>query len=104
MNTFVRRLRYLLKSSRREAELREEIEAHRAHRQDALERPMMGLRGNENRKIYDLHYEGFLKQGWAYLKPGNFVHHCTDGPECPIAFAFSKAEARQLFSRFLPRW
>jgi len=38
MNTFVRRLRYLLKSSRREAELREEIEAHRAHWQDALER------------------------------------------------------------------
>jgi len=38
MNTFFRRLRYLLQSSRREAELREEIEAHRAHRQDALER------------------------------------------------------------------
>ena len=38
MNTFFRRLRYLLQSSRHEAELREEIEAHRAHRQDALER------------------------------------------------------------------
>jgi putative ABC transport system permease protein len=38
MNRFFRRLRYLLQSSRREAELREEIEAHRAHRQDALER------------------------------------------------------------------
>lgn len=38
MNTFFRRLRYLLQSSRREAELREEIEAHRALRQGAFER------------------------------------------------------------------
>ena len=38
MNTFFRRLRYLLQASRREAELREEMEAHRAHRQDSLER------------------------------------------------------------------
>jgi putative ABC transport system permease protein len=38
MSTFFRRLLYLLQSSRREAELREEIETHRAHRQDALER------------------------------------------------------------------
>jgi putative ABC transport system permease protein len=38
MYTFFRRLRYFLPSSRREAELREEIEAHRAHRQDALQR------------------------------------------------------------------
>jgi predicted permease len=38
MSTLLRRLRYLLQASRREAELREEIEAHRAHRQDALER------------------------------------------------------------------
>ena len=72
----------------------------RSDRQTAQERPMVGLRGNENRRIYDLHYENFLKRGWAYLKPRNFVHHCTDGPECPIAFAFSKTEARALFSRF----
>jgi putative ABC transport system permease protein len=44
MNRFFRRLRYFLQSSRREAELREEIEAHRAHRQDALERDGLSSR------------------------------------------------------------
>ena len=38
MNTLFRRLLYLLRSSRHDADLREEIEAHRALRQDALER------------------------------------------------------------------
>ncbi|PYM12144.1 MAG: hypothetical protein DME18_12140, partial [Verrucomicrobia bacterium] len=42
----------------------------------------------------------FLKEGWSYLKAENFVHHCTDGPECPVAFAFSKTDAQRLFSRF----
>jgi putative ABC transport system permease protein len=38
MNTLFRRLLYLLRSSRHDADLRDEIEAHRALRQDALER------------------------------------------------------------------
>jgi predicted permease len=38
MSAFLRRLMYFLDRSRREADLREEIESHRAHRQDALER------------------------------------------------------------------
>ena len=38
MSTLFRRLLYLLFRSRRDADLREEIEAHRALRQDALER------------------------------------------------------------------
>jgi putative ABC transport system permease protein len=38
MRTILRRLRYLFGRSRHDAELREEIEAHRALRQDALER------------------------------------------------------------------
>ena len=59
-----------------------------------------GLRGNTDRQIWEIHYHNFLKEGWSYLKPENFVHHCTDGPECPVAFAFSKADARRLFSRF----
>ena len=62
--------------------------------------PLVGLRGNQDRRVWDLHYRNFLQQGWAYLRPSRFVHHCTDGPECPIAFAFSKAGARQLFARF----
>ena len=44
MNRFFRRLRYLLQASRREAELREEIEAHRAYRQESLERDGLASR------------------------------------------------------------
>ena len=38
MTTIFRRLRYFLTRSRHDADLREEIDAHRALRQDALER------------------------------------------------------------------
>jgi putative ABC transport system permease protein len=38
MSAVLRRLRYFLRRSRHDADLRDEIEAHRAHRQDALER------------------------------------------------------------------
>ena len=38
MKAFLRYLLYLVRRSNHDAELREEIEAHRAHRQDALER------------------------------------------------------------------
>ena len=38
MRVLLRRLMYVLARSRHDAELRDEIEAHRAHRQDALER------------------------------------------------------------------
>ena len=69
-------------------------------RQRLVNRPIVGVRGNQNREIYNLHYENFLKSGFAYLTSKNFIHHCTDGPECPIAFAFSKTEARHLFARF----
>ena len=34
------------------------------------------------------------------LRARNFVHHCTDGPECPAAYAFSRKEAGQLFAKF----
>jgi putative ABC transport system permease protein len=38
MSALLRRLMYFLRRSRHDADLRDEIEAHRAHRQDALER------------------------------------------------------------------
>ncbi len=44
--------------------------------------------------------ENFLREGWPYLRARNFVHHCTDGPECPAAYAFSRKEAGQLFAKF----
>jgi ubiquinone/menaquinone biosynthesis C-methylase UbiE len=61
---------------------------------------LTGLRGNQDRRVWQVHYHNFLKEGWAYLRAENFVHHCTDGPECPVARAFSKTEVRELFRRF----
>src|SRR5258708_28281359 len=61
---------------------------------------IVGVRGNQRPEVWDIHYRNFLKSGWSYLKADNFVHHCTDGPECPIAFAFNKNEALQLFAKF----
>jgi len=72
----------------------------RVDRESVLSRSPAGLRGNTDCKIWEIHYHNFLKEGWSYLKADNFVHHCTDGPECPVAFAFSKADARRLLSRF----
>jgi len=69
-------------------------------KQKLTEREMRGLRGNDNVAVWEIHYENFLRQGWDYLKAENFAHHCTDGPECPYAFAYSKAEARKLFAGF----
>ena len=42
MSALLRRLMYFLRRSRHDADLRDEIEAHRAHRQDALERDGLG--------------------------------------------------------------
>ncbi|MST95301.1 MAG: class I SAM-dependent methyltransferase, partial [Pedosphaera sp.] len=61
---------------------------------------ILGVRGNTDRQVWEIHYGNFLKAGWSYLQARNFVHHCTDGPECPVAFAFNQAEARRLFARF----
>jgi ubiquinone/menaquinone biosynthesis C-methylase UbiE len=61
---------------------------------------LTGLRGNQDRRVWQVHYHNFLKEGWQYLRADNFVHHCTDGPECPVARAFSKREAAELFRKF----
>jgi ubiquinone/menaquinone biosynthesis C-methylase UbiE len=61
---------------------------------------IVGIRGNQRPEVWDIHYQNFLKRGWSYLKPRHFVHHCTDGPECPVAFAFSKKESTALFAKF----
>jgi ubiquinone/menaquinone biosynthesis C-methylase UbiE len=69
-------------------------------RQKLKAREMRGLRGNATATVWEIHYENFLRQGWSYLKAETFAHHCTDGPECPYAFAYSKAEAHKLFAAF----
>jgi len=61
---------------------------------------LTGMRGNSNSNTWLIHYENFLSQGWSYLRAENFVHHCTDGPECPYAFCYTKSDARKLFASF----
>ena len=61
---------------------------------------LRGLRGNSSPQVWDIHYANFLRDGWAYLKAQNFVHHATDGPECPCAFVYTRSEAARLFMYF----
>jgi hypothetical protein len=61
---------------------------------------LAGLRGNQSEAVWAIHYRNFLDDGWAYLEPRNFVHHCTDGPECPYAFTYTAREAGRLFAQF----
>lgn len=72
----------------------------RSDRLSAGKTELKGVRGNSNANIWSIHYESFLRQGWSYLRAANFVHHCTDGPECPFAFCYTKSDARRLFARF----
>ncbi len=69
-------------------------------REKASTGTLRGVRGNQDSQVWDIHYQNFLAEGWSYLRARNFVHHCTDGPECPIAFAFTKVEAQRLFRKF----
>jgi SAM-dependent methyltransferase len=71
-----------------------------ADREKAEARDLIGLRGNASPKIWQLHYENFLRQGWSYLRAEQFAHHCADGPECPIAYTYSARQAARLFGRF----
>jgi ubiquinone/menaquinone biosynthesis C-methylase UbiE len=87
------RLRVLLKVLSRAGHWRKD-------REKALTASLRGVRGNQDRQIWEIHYQNFLKQGWTYFRARNFIHHCTDGPECPVAYAFSTAEAERLFSKF----
>jgi SAM-dependent methyltransferase len=59
-----------------------------------------GVRGNSSHEVWELHYRNFLKEGWRYFKARNFVHHCTDGPECPYAFTYTARDAAKLFAQF----
>ena len=97
-NYFVRimgymRLRVLLKAATR-------LGRWRSDREKARTVALAGVRGNQDRTVWEIHYQNFLREGWSYLCAKNFVHHCTDGPECPVAFAYSTAESRRLFSKF----
>lgn len=66
----------------------------------AVSEELVGVRGNASQEIWEIHYRNFLKQGWRYFSARNFVHHCTDGPECPYAFTYTASQAKHLFSQF----
>lgn len=59
-----------------------------------------GVRGNEDPSVWQVHYESFLKLGWRYLTAEAFVHHATDGPECPFAYVYTRKSLNRLFSHF----
>jgi SAM-dependent methyltransferase len=58
------------------------------------------IRGNLDQRVWEGHYKNFLARGWDYLRADRFVHHCTDGPECPIAYVYTRADAERLFGMF----
>jgi 2-polyprenyl-3-methyl-5-hydroxy-6-metoxy-1,4-benzoquinol methylase len=58
------------------------------------------LRGAAAAELWDRHYANFRRQGWRYLRAKTFVHHCTDGPECPVAFTFTRRDVARLFCEF----
>jgi len=59
-----------------------------------------GVRGKKDTSVWQIHYENFLRHGWSSLAAKNFVHHATDGPECPYAFVYTRASARKFFCNF----
>ena len=65
-----------------------------------LSAELKGIRGNRDPSVWQLHYENFLRRGWPYLQAKNFVHHATDGPECPFAFVYTRRQVRQAFRGF----
>jgi ubiquinone/menaquinone biosynthesis C-methylase UbiE len=42
------------------------------------------------------HLRNFQKIGWAYFSWNNWIHHCTDGPDCEIANIYHKNEIMKL--------
>jgi ubiquinone/menaquinone biosynthesis C-methylase UbiE len=65
-----------------------------------LTRELKGVRGNTSPSVWQVHYENFLRTGWSYLSASNFVHHATDGPECPFAHAYTRKQIQELFHNF----
>lgn len=61
---------------------------------------LKGVRGNEDASVWQIHYENFLRMGWSYLRANNFVHHATDGPECPYAYVYTRQAVRRMLGNF----
>jgi len=73
---------------------------HFSNDRKLLDADIKGVRGNVGDSVWQVHYENFLRCGPSYLKAKQFVHHATDGPECPFAFVYTSGDARRIFSQF----
>lgn len=51
-------------------------------------------------RLLEQHYNNYLRMGRHYFHPKEFLNHCTDGVNCPIARAYTKAEVKNLFYQF----
>ncbi len=58
------------------------------------------VKSNADDSVWHVHYENFLRHGWAYLRSQNFIHHATDGPECPVAYVYTAKTVREAFRWF----
>ena len=52
--------------------------------------------GGTNHGLWERHMVNFKAEGWKYLSWNRFPHHCTDGPECNVAYILSRSETKQL--------
>ena len=55
---------------------------------------------SSKKEFWDMHYLNFLKYGWSYLSEKKFTHHCPDGPECEIAYSYTRREINELFKDY----
>jgi hypothetical protein len=69
-------------------------------RRVAMNVGLAGVRGNTSPRVWEAHYRNFLQEGWRYFRASNFVHRCTDGPECPYAFTYTVRSVAPLFAQF----
>jgi hypothetical protein len=37
-----------------------------------LKAGLTGLRGNQDHRVWDVHYQNFLNESWSYLRPENW--------------------------------
>lgn len=43
-------------------------------------------------RVLEAHLSNLRGVGWRYLGAGEFPHHAADGPDCPVAFSYTRSE------------
>jgi SAM-dependent methyltransferase len=73
---------------------------HFSHDRSLICNEVKGLQGNQDALVWQIHYENFLRTGWSYLHAKHFIHHATDGPECPFAHVYTRRQVHKMFNNF----